>query len=104
MSQTASRLGIEPDDADGLSKGIGRPESTREEKLHDRAQDRFGPFGPGNRLQPDLSAFEELDQANALGVFSCKPFVAFRTDELEGPQAAQALNGFPGDSAQLLRR
>ena len=55
----------------------------REEELHDRAQGRFVPFAPGNRLQPDLSTFEELDQPNALGIFRREPFVAFRTDELE---------------------
>ena len=72
--------------------------------MNDRAQGRFVPFAAGNRFQPDLSAFEELDQLNALGVFRRESFVAFRTDELEGSQAAQALNRLPGDSAQLLRQ
>ena len=104
VPQAASHLRVEPDDVDSLSKGIRPPDAVREEKFHYRAEDGFFVFGPGDRLERDLPAFEKLDQANALDIFRRKPFVGLRTDELERPQVEQAPDGLPRRGAQILSR
>src|SRR5262249_15135361 len=55
-------------------------------------------------IEPDLPAFEELDETDALDVFWGKALVALVSDELEGVQAADALDRLTGGGTQLLRR
>ena len=57
-----------------------------------------------SQAEPDLLAFEKLDEADTLDVFGGESLVALGTDELERSQAAHALDRLPGSGAQLLSR
>ena len=55
----------------------------RVKEVHDRSDDCFVSLAPGDRLQRDLPAFEELNQPNALDVFGRKLLVVLGTYEGE---------------------
>src|SRR5438132_10074500 len=83
VSQAAGHSGIQPDELDRLGKRIRPPDAIGEQKFDDRGQERFLLFGPGDRFQSDLLAFEKLDEADTLDVFGGESLVALGTDELE---------------------
>src|SRR5206468_2716208 len=91
-----------PDDVDGLRKRIRRPDTIGEKELQHRAEDFFRVFSSGDSFRRDLAPFEELDQANALNVFSRKPLVCLRANECERSQPAQALDWLPRGRAELV--
>ena len=76
----------------------------RVKEVHDRSDDGLVSLAPGDRLQRDLPAFEELNQPNALDVFGRKLLVVLGTYEGERSQPAQPVDRLPGGGAELFGR